>query len=282
VTDMSSSLSTLLEDYPLYKRFVMEIQDGTHLIGVLPEAISMQCRVCDSRQTYVSQGRRWADDNHNPFRNAEGWWSCAICTFLCALCKKSRTTFILQVTDDKKAIMKVGQYPAWSIDVDEVVTNALGSHISDFKKGLINESHSYGIGAYAYYRRIVETIIDALLIDISDSIPDGAEHNAFREAFERVRDDKRADRRIEAVKDLVPAILRPGGINPLSTLHSTLSEGLHGKSDEECLDDAMAVRNSLIFLIEQVTRTKEQAKAYEASMKALLEKQAKRGSEKAK
>ncbi|MFZ0548883.1 MAG: hypothetical protein WAM60_25760, partial [Candidatus Promineifilaceae bacterium] len=38
--------------------------------------------------------------------------------------------------------------------------------------------------------------------------------------------------KINLVKDLLPAILRPDGMNPLSILHSSLSKGLHAESDE--------------------------------------------------
>ena len=37
-------------------------------------------------------------------------------------------------------------------------------------KGLVSESQGYGIGAFAYYRRIVEEIIDEMLKQIGDLI----------------------------------------------------------------------------------------------------------------
>ncbi len=39
----------------------------------------------------------------------------------------------------------------------------LGEHLKDYRKGLICENHSYGVGAYSYYRRIIENVIDDLL-----------------------------------------------------------------------------------------------------------------------
>jgi hypothetical protein len=153
---------------------------------------------------------------------------------------------------------------------------ALGTHLNDFKKGKINESQGYGIGAFAYYRRIVEVLINDLLHDMVICISNEDDQHEFRRRLEKVKNDIRADVRIEAVKDLVPAILRPENINPLSVLHSALSEELCAHSDEECLEYAADVRESLTFLIEQVQRTKENAKTYVASIRALQEKRSKR------
>jgi len=184
---------------------------------------------------------------------------------------------MLKVAEDGKSIMKVGQSPPWTIDPEPAVAQALGKHLNEFKKGKINESQGYGIGAFAYYRRIVEELIAELLNDMLAFIPNEKEHQVFRDALEKVKDDIRADVRIDAVKELVPDVLRPGGINPLAVLHSALSQGIHAKSDEACLDLAAEVRESLTFLIEQLTRTKENAKTYQASMKALQEKRSKGG-----
>jgi hypothetical protein len=152
----------------------------------------------------------------------------------------------------------------------------MGKHVREFKKGLINESQGYGIGAFAYYRRIVEVLIGDLLNDILELIPDGKEHQEYRDALEKVKGDVRAEVRIDAIKDLIPAALRPGGTNPLRELHSALSEGLHAQSDEECLEYSSHIRESLTFLVEQVTRTRQNAKTYAETIKALQEKRAKR------
>ena len=232
--------------------------------------------MCKSRQTFRGRNSSWSSQLHSPFGSDPGYWSLLVVTYECASCEEHARYFILKVTDDSKAIMKVGQAPAWSVEVEPEVAKALGEHLPEFKKGLINESQSYGIGAFAYYRRIIEKIIDKLLNDILYFLPDEKEQEAFRKALEQLKGDNRAEKKIEAVKDVLPAVLRPGGMNPLSTLHSALSEGLHAKSDEECLEDATAIRVALKYLIEQVTRTKDNASSYAASMKALQEKQAKR------
>ena len=74
------------------------------------------------------------------------------------------------------------------------------------------------------------------------------------------------------MKDLLPSILRPDGMNPLGVLHSELSEGLHAETDEDCLENASHIRNILTFLVNQIMASKESAKQFTASMKNLLKK----------
>jgi hypothetical protein len=68
--------------------------------------------------------------------------------------------------------------------------------------------------------------------------------------------------------------LRPEGLNPLSILHTNLSEGLHAESDEECMEIATQIRSILKYLVHQVTQTAKQQKEFSASMRNILDKKA--------
>jgi hypothetical protein len=174
-------------------------------------------------------------------------------------------------------IEKVGQIPTWSIEPPESLQKVLGDHLSEYKKGMVNESQGYGIGAFAYYRRIVETIIGQLLDDIGELIKDEPDHKDYMGKLANVMESKSAENRIAVVKDLLPSVLRQGGMNPLAELHDALSQGMHAKTDEECLEYAAMVRECLVFLVEEVSARKKRAQGYVASMHALKEKLAKKG-----
>jgi len=64
-------------------------------------------------------------------------------------------------------------------------------------------------------------------------------------------------------------------MNPLSILHDVLSQGLHGESDEHCIELAMTVREVLVFLVNQVTVTKTAATSFTESMRKLLDRRKK-------
>jgi predicted house-cleaning noncanonical NTP pyrophosphatase (MazG superfamily) len=188
--------------------------------------------------------------------------------YLCAACKQYEHFFSLHFADDY--VMKAGQYPPWEITPDKNLSELLGEHQDYYKKGLVCESQGYGIGAYAYYRRIVEEIIDSLLDSIVDLIPEG-EKQRYVEALERTKKATIAQKKIDLVKDLLPEILRPNGMNPLNILHSTLSEGLHDKTDEECLEIVGSVREILVFLVNRILQTRQTSKKFTISMQKLLE-----------
>lgn len=172
--------------------------------------------------------------------------------------------------------MKVGQEPPWDITPDRTLEKALASNAPYYKKGLVCESQSYGIGAFAYYRRIVEDTIDKLLEDISDLIAT-EERQKYLEALEQVKKTKVTERKIELVKDLLPQTLRPNGHNPLSILYEVLSEGLHAESDDRCLELAEQVREVLVFLVNRIEQSKMAGKSFTESMRRLLERKTARG-----
>ena len=100
----------------------------------------------------------------------------------------------------------------------------------------------------------------------------GDDLSNYKEALEKTKNTIVTAEKIELVKDLLPTILRPNGVNPLSLLHSVLSQGLHAESDDDCLDLAQQCREVLVFLVDQVRASKETAKSFTSNMKKLLDK----------
>lgn len=191
--------------------------------------------------------------------------------YLCYHCQKFERVFFIKVDDNQKWFMKVGQYPAWITKGNVNIEKLLGEHSSYYHKGLVCESQGYGIGAFGYYRRIVEEIIDSLLDEIADLLTE-QELSQYQDALSKTKKTIVTQEKIDLVKDLLPPILRPEGMNPLATLHSALSEGLHAESDEQCLEYAETCRQILIFLVNQVAVSKAASRGFTESMRKLLEK----------
>ena len=137
------------------------------------------------------------------------------------------------------------------IGVPDNVNKMMHEYVAVFKRGLICESQGYGIGAFAYYRRIVELVIDELL-DSIDALLAGDEKATYEKGLAKTKETRVASEKIDLVKDLLPASLRPQNMNPLQLLHSALSEGIHALTDEDCLSFAEAVRNTLVSLVDQI------------------------------
>jgi hypothetical protein len=271
-----------LESHPLYKKFKTSWKFNPNyehtripLKNIPKPAIHMFCEVCHSEQTFNMSNSYFsgAFEQNNPIHG-----EVKEIRYICSSCQKGLRIFLVYFghtdTKDKNGyleivIQKVGQIPAWSIEMDKELEKLLGTHADYYKRGLINESQGYGIGAHAYFRRITEDIIDDLLDLIYDLI-EPAEKEKYKTVLDQTKLTRVTQEKIDLVKDLLPDSLKPDGVNPLGVLHSALSEGLHELSDEECMEQAELIRNSLVFLINQIIKTRTATKSFTESMKKLL------------
>lgn len=256
-----------LETYPLYRKFVTK--DIPDRMDTFPDIrIKMNCPTCASDQTFAmnnEHNENCGTSNHPPAGVAFRM------VYLCTHCQKFERLFFIKIDEQKQWVMKIGQYPAWEISGNPKLEKLLGINSDYFKKGLICESQGYGIGAYGYYRRIVEIIIDELLDEIADLLS-GDEKEKFNYVLEKTKQTTVAHEKIELAKELLPTILRPDGMNPLSILHATMSKGLHAESDEDCLEYAESCREILVFLVNQVAASKENSRSFTERMRKLLKK----------
>ncbi|MGD0461605.1 MAG: hypothetical protein ABSB74_03860 [Tepidisphaeraceae bacterium] len=251
-----------LEEFPLYRKFEAAVEPW---VDYLPKvAINMPCAECKSNQTFKMVNEFGPEGSDAP---GSILWA----EYQCQHCNSAKRTFFILADRKKKWFMKVGQYPAWDIRGDAEIERLLGEHAEYFKRGLICESQGYGIGAFGYYRRIVENIIDELLAEIGQLMI-GEELHEFQGALEKTKHTTVAQDKIELVKELLPPILRPNGMNPLSVLHTALSEGLHAGPEELCLEQAAIIRQVLVYLVNEVKARKVTANSFTAGMRKLLEK----------
>lgn len=258
-----------LEEFPLYRKLNVDVPPTLDLIKKIN--INMYCPKCNTNQTFVMKNEYY--DGFR-IRNHQSGGSSPKLEYECTHCQEFQRDFLIYIDYSKKWLMKTGQYPAWDIKGDPLIEKMLGKYSEYYKKGLICESQSYGIGAFGYYRRIVENIIDDLLDEIKELLS-GDQLNTYQKALEKTKQTKVAQEKIEIVKDLLPPILRPNGMNPLSTLHSVLSEGIHAKSDEECIEYAESCRQILSFLVNQVMVSKSTSKTFTDNMRKILDKKSK-------
>jgi hypothetical protein len=149
-------------------------------------------------------------------------------------------------------VAKLGEWPPFSFLTPPRVNSLVGPDRELFFKGRKAESEGLGVGAFAYYRRIVEDQKKRLLDEI---ISVALRTNAPVEAVAKLEAAKveiQFSKAVDMVKDAVPQSLLIKGHNPLTLLHSALSRNLHGASDEECLRDAHAIRVILCELAERL------------------------------
>ncbi|QDW38054.1 hypothetical protein FFI89_013365 [Bradyrhizobium sp. KBS0727] len=189
---------TFLIEYPLYRSFAFK---GPSTLNQWPKvSINMNCSVCRSSQTF-----NMTSEYYNEYLVAAGYINYPAqnttvqLRYRCEHCSDFERVFVIRINEGCQSIVKIGQYPAWDVKGDPGVEKLLGTHASYFKRGLICESQGYGIGAFAYYRRIVEEIIDGLLDQVSDLLS-GEEKIKYAEALARTKTTRVTSEKI----DLVP------------------------------------------------------------------------------
>lgn len=282
----------LLEAYPLYRKKQLTLPYNRE--NWPKPAITAECPVCKSSQTFnmINDYSQFDENISRVVAASQGATPSQTLRLVygCAGCQRFRRYFMVSViharpaanairppaTEGAATVFKTGQYPAYEIRPDTELAMKLGPRSPIFVKGLICESQGFGIGAFAYYRRIVEDVIDELLDEILPLIPED-DRAKYAEALAHTKASHNATDKIDLVKHLLPPTLRPGGANPLALLHGTLSEGIHALEDEVCLTLAISTREVLVYLVHQINETRISADRFGQHLKRLLDERSSRG-----
>jgi hypothetical protein len=185
----------------------------------------------------------------------------AILCYACSKCQTPLKSYAVRLIGDKSALYgatvdaaKVGEWPPFSFQTPSKVVSLIGPDRDLFFKGRKAESEGLGVGAFAYYRRIVEdqkTRLFDEIIRVARRISSPPEVIAQLESAQLETQFSKA---VDMVKDAIPQSLFINGNNPLTLLHRALSRNLHGASDEECLKVAHDIRIVLFELAESLGR----------------------------
>ena len=89
---------------------------------------------------------------------------------------------------------------------------------------------------------------------------------------EDVKRDWRYSEKIDFAADLLPKSVRPGGHNPIKTLHSLTSEALHGLSDEESVDVFDRCQLAFEHVIKRLKHDQDEDQSFKEALKQLAQK----------
>jgi len=179
--------------------------------------------------------------------------------YKCSNCQKTIKTFSLGILVENSKVSdgkcyKFGEMPVFGPPTPARLIKLLGPDRETFLKGRRCENQGLGIGAFAYYRRVVENQKNRILDEI---IKVSKKINTPLEAInilEQAKLEIQFSKSLALVKDSIPQILLINGRNPLTLLHSALSDGLHDKTDEHCLEIASSVRIILAELSDRLSQ----------------------------
>jgi len=147
---------------------------------------------------------------------------------------------------------KLGETPPFGPVAPPRLLRLIGESDVYFRPGHRSESLGFGIGAFSYYRRVVEHAKDRLFDRIIEVAKRLRLDPAKISDLERAKANWRFSQAITEIKPALPAALLIEGHNPLTLLHSALSRGIHNESDAECLELARDIRLVLTALAERI------------------------------
>jgi hypothetical protein len=187
----------------------------------------------------------------------KGKWHFFYVTYRCSNCQATEKVFSLAAQRGDTTggqCYKFGELPEYGPPTASRLIKLIGPDREAFLKGRRCENQGLGIGAFSYYRRVVENqknrILDEI-IKVADRV--GASKESIAE-LQQAKAETQFKKALSNVKASMPQSLLINGHNPLTLLHSALSDGLHDRSDEHCLELASSIRIVLAELSERLAQ----------------------------
>lgn len=198
--------------------------------------------------------------------------------YLCRNCLTTTKHFAIHAERIKSTydaeVIKLGELPAFGPPTPARVITLIGPDRETYLKGRRSENQGLGIGAFAYYRRVIENQKGRIIGDIAKVAARLGAPAPILKQFADAQTETQFSKAIDNIKDAIPQVLLIEGHNPLTLLHSALSEGLHAQTDEECLEIAGEIRIVMTELADRISQAlKDEAELKSAVTRLLSRKQ---------
>lgn len=275
---LQKELRQILQSWPLYRRLEYK---GAAAVTAVPGLLTLFCPSCRLRSTWQTSLKAPPRGYPNrPMVREKHKVGSYQKTYMCKNCGIASVTYYFRWEDEmdgNSVFFKVGQYPELEERVPEPLAKALAADdLKAYRNALRLRNFNLGIAAVAYMRRVVENKMNDLLEVLHEA---ARIHNAPAGLLARhqgIMKEKRFSVKIDYAGDLLPANLRPdGNPNPMAILHELASDGLHSKTDEECVDIFDACRQTFEYVFGKMRVENEDAQNFLRGMTALTERKAK-------
>lgn len=197
--------------------------------------------------------------------------------YQCTNCRSTERVYALKVevgADLTSAnCTKLYQEPSFGQPIPKRLFKIIGEgnreHFLQARRAI---ARGLGIGAYAYYRRIVENNKFELIASVlevargTNSSPDQIL------LLEKAQRETQFSKALDMLQDVtaIPPVLLIDGHNPLALLHDLLSEGIHQLTDTECLDRAKEAEIILSEIAERMQIALTERKAVKSAISSIM------------
>ncbi|MHC4260496.1 MAG: hypothetical protein ACYSTF_08830 [Planctomycetota bacterium] len=195
--------------------------------------------------------------------------------YQCKNCEVTRKSFCFLTfklySGGAGLVVKLGEWPPFGPKTPTRLLRLLGPDKDLFLRGRRAECHGLGLGAFTYYRRVVENQKNRLLDEIIKVVQKvEASPVAIVADLTKAKKTFQFAQSVAEVKLAIPQVLLIDGHNPLLLLHNALSAGIHDKSDDECLELAKSIRHVLAGLAERLGQALSQKRELSEAVSKLF------------
>lgn len=213
---------------------------------------------------YFDCVKDWVHDPIDEFRTC-------ILLYRCRHCENTTKWFALLFYRTEYSVvevMKFGEIPPFGPHTPARVISLVGPDKELFLKGMQSEARGLGIGAFTYYRRVVDNNWQRLL---DEAIKVAKKLNLPSEALEEAKAEHQFKKAVKMVEDAIPQVLLVDGQNPMTILYKILSVGVHELNDEQCFDLAKNIRVVLVDFADRVENALRERKELQDSLTKLFQ-----------
>lgn len=189
--------------------------------------------------------------------------------YTCNNCKgfgKMVSFMIIRKEDGSYNGYKFGEFPPFGPHIPSKLLKMVSDDKETLLKGSRCENQGLGIGAFAYYRRVIVNQKNKIIDEVIKVARKIKVDPSMIKTLEDAKKIGEFSKSMEMVKDAMPrTLLIDECHNPLTLLHNALSSRLHADTDEECLELAHSIRLVLTELAERMDQAlKDQASLAQA------------------
>lgn len=178
-----------------------------------------------------------------------------IFNYTCRHCQKIYKKYVCIIfvddLEDIAVIIKIGEWPSFGQRLPAKLITLLRQDKDLLFKGKRCEDQGMGIGAFSYYRRVVEHQKNRIIDEII-RVAQKTQNNDIIPLLKDAKKQTSFSSSVKAIKDAIPSSVRIDNHNPLTLLHKALSKGMHVETDSVCLDSAQSIRVILTKMLENI------------------------------
>jgi len=193
--------------------------------------------------------------------------------YRCRHCRSEIKTFALRIIFkcsnlETITAMKFGEDPPAIGPTPRALMKLLGDQRDMYIKGRKAELAGLGVGAFVYYRRVIEHIWHTVLDRMIEVAKIERAEDRLR-ILATAKEESTFTRSIDAAKSAVPVSLFIDGHNPFQALYDACGDGVHDLTDEQCVRRAAVIRLVLTRFAERARAALAEDQEFRTALGAL-------------